>query len=470
MIFMLVSIPMLSGCGAAQNAGYLVNLEIWGTLDDSAALANIVEQYKKINPYVGQIKYRKFAQATYKQELLDALAAGQGPDIFLIGNGWLPSFENKLEPAPQPFMSEQDIKTNFPDVVTQDFFDGGKAWAAPLSIDSMALYYNKDIFNAAGIANPPKDWIEFQSDVQKITKINASGNFDLSGAAIGTGLNINRSPDLLSTLMLQNGVLLPKTKADQTRLDEGVVNKDGKTYQPGEDALGFYTQFAKAGLSSGVTNQSYTWNNRQHYSVDAFSQGSVAMMFNYSWQIAEIRNKNPKLNFAIAPMPQVNSAAPATYANYWGYAVSRNKIAPVAAVANGQPAVAPISNETRTHEAWQFICFLTLKNTGTIKLYNAISKNSKDFPINFDPADEYLKKTMQPPARRDLIEAKKSDINLGVFANGNLIAKHWYQSDPDAIDKIFVDMIEAVVRGDVSLHEALGLAKNKINYLSGGAR
>ncbi|EKE18555.1 MAG: hypothetical protein ACD_9C00296G0001, partial [uncultured bacterium] len=74
-----------------------------------------------------------------------------------------------------------------------------------------------------------------------------------------------------------------------------------------------------------------------------------------------------------------------------------------------------------------------------------------------------------PAARRDIIETQKEDANLGPFAIGNLIAKHWYQVDPDGVDKIFVDMIESVNRGDVSLHEALALAKNRINYLSGGS-
>jgi hypothetical protein len=128
-----------------------------------------------------------------------------------------------------------------------------------------------------------------------------------------------------------------------------------------------------------------------------------------------------------------------------------------------------VPNDVRTHEAWQFLRFLTLKNSGTITLYNGVTKNSKDFPINFDPATDYLKRTQQPAARRDIIESQKSDSNLGPFAAGNLIAKHWYQVEPDAVDKIFTDMIESVNRGDVTLHEALSLAKNKINYSSGSS-
>jgi len=109
---------------------------------------------------------------------------------------------------------------------------------------------------------------------------------------------------------------------------------------------------------------------------------------------------------------------------------------------------------------------LTLKNNGTITLYNAVTKNSKDFPVNFDPALNYLKKTLQPAARRDIIESQKTDSVLGVFATGNLFAKSWYQADPDAVDKIFSDTIESIDRNDVTLHDALNLMSNRINYLA----
>lgn len=468
LIVVILVVPFFSGCGTDTASGYLVNLEIWGTFDDSMIYSEVINQYKKVNPYVGEIKYRKFSQDTYKQELLDALASGQGPDIFLISNSWLPSFQNKIEPAPTPLMNDQDMKNNFPDVVINDFMSDNKAYATPLSVDSMALYYNKDMFNAAGITAPPATWQEFNADVKKLTIIDAVGNIVQSGAAIGTGSNINRSTDLLTLLMMQNGLELPTKKGVVAKFDEGVTGADGNVVQAGEQALGYYTQFAKLNTASNTVNPFYTWNSRNHNSIDAFAEGTVAMMFNYSWQIAELKSKNPKLNFAIATVPQVNATKPITFANYWGYAVARNKVPAVSAV-GGQPASAPVSNETRTHEAWQFLRFLTLKNNGSITLYNAITKKSKDFPINFDPAIDYLKKTKQPAARRDIIELQKIDTEIGAFAVSNLFTKHWYQSDPTAIEKIFVDMIESVNRGDSALREALVLARNRVGYLSGGS-
>ncbi len=458
----ILAMPIFSGCGS-QNQGYKVSLEVWGMLDESVAYGEIINKYKDLNPYIVDIKYRKFSQDTYKQDLLDALASGQGPDIFLMSNAWLPSYENKLEPAPSILVNEQDMNTNFPDVVSADFVDGGRVYATPLSVDSMQLYYNKDIFNAAGITAPPKTWQEFSNDVQLLTKLDAVGNISRFGTAMGTSQNVNRYSDILSLLMLQNGAELPTKKGMVARIDQGSTGQDGVNVQPGEQALGYYTQFARVSLLSMVLNPVYCWNSRQLNSIDAFANGNVGMILSYSWQGNNIKNKNPKLNYAVAAVPQVNPSKPVSYANYWGYAVTKNR--PTSTTPQKGATIAPITDAIRTHEAWQFLKFLTLKNAGTVTLYNAVTKNSKDFPTTFDPAVSYLKLTNQPAARRDIIDLQKRDATLGVFASGNLIAKSWYQVDPDAIEKIFAEGIDSIDRGDTSLHQALVLMKNRLDTL-----
>lgn len=461
----IITVPLLSGCGSSSSSDYLVDLEIWGPFDDSTVYAEIINQYKKLNPHVGEIKYRKFSQDTYKKELIDALASGQGPDIFLLNNSWVPYFENKIFPSPSGFVSEKDIKDNFPDVVYSDFVIDGKTYAVPLSVDSLQLYYNTDMFNAAGISYPPRTWEEFQEDVKKLTSIDSSGNIIRSGAAIGTAKNVNRFSDILSMLMFQNGLEMPLKKGAKAVFDESSIAPDGSSVQAGEKALGFYTQFSRLVLPDGTANPYYTWNLKQPNSVEAFASGSLGMMFNYSWQDAGIKSKNPKLNYSIASLPQAYASKPVTVANYWGYAVSLNKIIKAVDKSTGQEIQSAVTNEMRTHESWQFLKFLALKNSGTVRLYNAITKNSKDFVVNFDPAVDYLKKTQQPAARRDIIEMQKSDLILGPFAVGNLIAKHWYQPDSDAVDSIFLEMVDSVNNSRASLHEALLLAKNRTNLL-----
>jgi ABC-type glycerol-3-phosphate transport system substrate-binding protein len=86
--------------------------------------------------------------------------------------------------------------------------------------------------------------------------------------------------------------------------------------------------------------------------------------------------------------------------------------------------------------------------------------------LEIDPTAEYLAKTKKPAARRDIVEEQQNDVRLAPFAYGNLIAKNWYQGNPEAVDGIFVDMIEAVVRGEKSSQDALSTAANRINLLN----
>ena len=156
--FIILAAVTLSGCGCRQSNPnqYRLKLEVWGPVDDSDAFMSVFQNYRKLNPNVADIVYKKINYDTYKKELLDALASGQGPDIFLIQNNWLPSFKDKIVPAPAEFISEQKFRNDFADVVANDFLDTGVAYAVPLSVDSLALYYNKDFFNEAGITSPPQ--------------------------------------------------------------------------------------------------------------------------------------------------------------------------------------------------------------------------------------------------------------------------------------------------------------------------
>lgn len=435
----------LSGCGWRPNEPtYKMKLEVWGVFDDSDAFQEVIGKYKELNPNVAEISYRKFNVDTYRQDLLDALAAGNGPDIFLVRNSWTPAFADKIVVAPEGMIDERSFRNTFVDAVGDDFVTSeGKISGIALSTDSLSLYYNKDLLDAAGIASPPLSWDEFQDDVRLLTRINSFGEITQSGVALGTSANINRSTDVLSALFLQNGVLVPRGASDDLRLSGAA----------GVNALSFYTQFASP------TSSLYTWNPVMHYSIDAFYEGTAAMMINYSWHYDTIKRKNIKLNFAVAPLPQPLGAQPFNFPNYWGFVVAKNKTAP-----EGTKDAALYST-ARIFEAWQFLKYAAFPNTGSVTLQNALTGNTKTFPTTFDPAEAYLAKTKRPAARRDLIEKQRTDPVLGPFADGNLIARSWRQTDPESIEKILGDMIRSVNLGEATLQQALSTGEARINQL-----
>jgi len=128
-----------------------VQLEFWGTYDDPYIFSDIIRDFKKIYPNIS-IRYRSIPFESYEKTVIDALAAGQGPDIWMIHSTWLPKHKDKLRPLPKDLdYSLADFKNDFVDVAEKDLVDDGKIYAVPLYIDTLALYYNKDLFNSAGI-------------------------------------------------------------------------------------------------------------------------------------------------------------------------------------------------------------------------------------------------------------------------------------------------------------------------------
>ena len=456
--FFFIAILILSGCGCKQSNPHLydLTLEIWGPLDYDAALRETVDNYTKLNPNIVRVVYKKIALESYQKELLDALAAGQGPDIFLISNSWVPAFVDKITPAPAvvdpKIINQQKFNSNFVDVTAEDFIDQGKIYGVPLSVDSLALYYNKDLFNQAGIATPPEDWNEFIADVIKLTKIDSYGNITQSGAAIGTVYNINRPTDILNLMMLQNGTEMVDNDG-RAAFDKAIYTADSSSFYPGEEALNFYTQFANSKSSF------YTWNPNLHYSIDAFSEGMVAMMINYSYNIDTIIAKSPKLNFAIAPIPQFEGKEPVNLANYWGFVVAKN------AIAKTPENSATVSNDTRIKEAWEFLTYFSTKPDGSFTAVSSGVSTGKKADPNFDPGVSFLLKTGQPAARRDLIEPQKTDPKIGVFAEGNLIAKTFYRKDASVVENIFAQMIDSVNKGQSAVSDAIKTAAQRVNNL-----
>ncbi len=402
------------GGGTTQSA----TLQFWGVFDDRNAFDKVITDFQAQNPGI-KVMYQMFSYEEYEKRLIDALAADTGPDILMIHNTWLPKHGDKLKALPatipglkQPLMTIQDYKTNFVDVAFNDFVFNNQIYALPLYVDTLALFYNKDILNSAGISRPPQDWNEFNSDVETTTRLNGSGQVVQSGAAIGTAKNVNRSTDILSALMIQTGVKMTDTD-NKTATFSGLVNNT----PVGETALKYYTDFANPSV------RTYTWNDTQPYSVDAFTQGKTAMMFNYSHEAGVLKAQASRLNFAVAPMPQVSSADLKNYANYWGVGIA--------------------ANSKFSNEAWKFAAYLTSK----------------------EGAQSYLSATLRPSARRDLIELQRNDLDLGVFAVQALSARSWYQIDNIAIENIFADMIDDVNFHRLSVKDSIENAESRVNVL-----
>lgn len=275
-----------------QNKNEKVTLTYWGLWETKGTMQPVLDEFHRLNPTI-TVEYVQQDKEKYLDRLKARFKNGTGPDIFRYHNSWLPQMGGLLLPLSKEVTSPESFQKNYYPVVQSDVVQNGAIYGIPLEIDTLSLFINTEIFEAAS-ANVPTDWNEFAQVARSLTNKPEDGKIRTAGAAMGTFDNINHAPDIVSLLFLQNG-------ADLRDL--------AKTNKNASEALDFYTSFAKGDGS--------TWDSSFDTSLVAFAKGNLAMYFGYSWDVFTIKAMNPTLQFQIYPMPHVRGAKNMTVASYW---------------------------------------------------------------------------------------------------------------------------------------------------------
>jgi multiple sugar transport system substrate-binding protein len=411
----------LNGQKKSTTAAQAVSFSVWGT-DDAKVFDNLIAYYGQYNSSA-KVTYTQIDPADYENTLLRAFAEGNGPDVFEIGNRALPKWQSVLAPLPAAYYTQfgpLQLTSDFPAVVQSDFTASSTPtstsagiYALPLSIDTLAMFYNKDLFDSAGIATPPATWDDFENDIQKLRTFDAGGQIVQAAAAIGgSEASVSEAPDILSLLMLQNGTQMVSS-------DLTAAKFAGDATSPGLSAFNFYLQFANA------ASPYYTWNDSMGNDVQNFINGKTAIIFGYHDTLADIQAKAPFMNVGIAPVPQPAGAnISISYPKYNGLAVYKKSAAIIS--------------------AWQFVLSLTTYANGE-KIYTDGTGN--------------------PPALRTAITAAENDPNLSVFAKQALTARSWYEVDDEQVNSILNAAIENTLSGSATAAQSLGQAQSSISSL-----
>lgn len=388
------------GTQGQQTAVTPVTLEFWTVYDDVDAIQSLVQKYKAQRPFL-TINVRQLRIDEFYTRLIEALAEDKGPDIISIKNKWIPGYLSKLSPMPATAQDitatvEQtaigvgektvintqtitlptpaQVQKEYVQAVYNDAVTGDKVYGLPLSMDLMAIYYNKDLLDKAGIPEAPKTWSEFQMAVKKLTKFDKkTGKIIQSGTALGTGNNIPGFEDLLFILLKQSGVdLIAKNGSAAFNIVRDQIN-------PSMPVINFYTDFANS------TRDTYSWNEEMENALDKFVNGSLAFFFGYNYHQKVIKSRAPQMNADVLPMFQLNPEKPVNAANYWMQVV--------------------LDKSKHKNEAWAFLNYLTH------------SKANK----------EYLDASGRPSALRAYIAGQNDNPDLYPFSSQDLIAESWYK-------------------------------------------
>lgn len=390
-----------------------VTLKYWGLWESATTINQIIEDYKKIKPNV-TISYEKKSPQQYRESLQSQINSGKGPDIFTFHNTWTPMLQAELTEVPGTVVSASDFRKNYYPTVFFDLRNSGKKFVGiPLEIDGIGLFWNEDIFKAAGITTPPSTWEELSRTAAKLTVRDSSGSIKTAGVGLGTASNVDHFSDILGLMIMQNGGDLKSPTDKQSA-----------------DALTFYTNFAKG--------PNRVWDETMPPTTVAFAGGNLAMYFAPSWRAIEIKNANPLLKFKIASVPQLVGGKVA-WASYWATGVS--------------------SKSTNKDAAWEFVKYLQ-EEQSLIKLYSEAAKSPGRF---FGPP--YPRVSMAAKVTSDpLVGAYVSDAP---FMRSFPMASRTFDNGlNDQIIKAYEDAINAVVRGTPSQSALATTAKNVASILT----
>ncbi len=301
-----------------------VTLNYWGLWESQTVMQGLISEWESKNPNV-KINYSQQSPKEYRERLQSALARNEGPDIFRYHITWLPMLKTELQPVPAEVMSASEFESAFYPVIKDNLRSGTGFLGLPLGIDTLALFYNQQIFQAAG-KTPPTSWDQLRQLALDLTIRDDSGRIQTAGIPLGNTSNVEHWSDILGLMMLQNGVNLAQPVGNLA-----------------EDALTFYTIFSKVDR---------VWDETLPSSTLAFATGKAAMYLGFSWDVFEIKNINPNLDFRVMPVPQL-PGTDISWASFWVEGIGKRS--------------------TNQKEAWAFLKFLSSKE-GLEKAYQAQSQ------------------------------------------------------------------------------------------------
>lgn len=406
-------IPGLGGVMPGGGGGNEVKIVVWGPVS-SDVFGGFFTNLNGANRGVFNLAYAQKNPETYESELIEALASGKGPDIFLLSQDLILKHKDKVFLVPFQSFDKRSFKDTFIEE-SELYLDGENGIVAlPLMIDPMILYWNRDLFNDVGIAKPPVFWDEFLVYSQKLTQRDASSNIVQAGAGLGDFQNIDYAEDIISFLILQTG----NPVVDAATLRPTLKENRGLVVNPTESAVRFFAEF------SDPAKTSYSWNRAMPESKNAFAAGILAMYFGYAGEYKDIASKNPHLNFDVAEIPQIrDGGVKVTFGKMQALAISR---------------------------------FSEHKDAALTALAAILQK---------DFIGQLSEKSYLPPVRRDLLLEKSSDPIMAVFYLAALKSRAWLEPEPQKVFDIFKTMVDSAITGKRRISDAVSDADAKLSNL-----
>jgi len=268
-----------SSSGSAGGGKVSLSYGVWDATQ-VPAMQKIIAAFEAQNPAI-TVTIQQTPWADYWTKLQAAASGGSAPDVFWMNgpNFQLYAANNVLRPLtdtdPHPDTSV------YPPALAKLYQYKNVQYGLPKDFDTVGLWYNKALFDAAGVAYPTASWTwaDFQAAAKKLT--------DPAKGVYGVGANLEGQENYYDTIYQAGG---------------SVISADGKKSGYADPAtvagLKFWTDLVAAKESPSLKQMTDT------APLNLFESGKLAMYWGGSWDAKEFSgNDATKNGVDVAPLP-----------------------------------------------------------------------------------------------------------------------------------------------------------------------
>jgi multiple sugar transport system substrate-binding protein len=244
--------------------------------EEGAILEQLIADFEDTYPNI-TVDYQPVA-GDYPAAMTAKFSSGEPPDLFYVDSSIAPEWidEDVLEDL-EPLAQERGFDTSafFPGYL--DAFRGpeGGIYGFPKDGNTLAMAYNTDMLEAAGI-EPPTNWDEMQEAAEKLTTGDQKA------------FCLNHSLDRALAFIYQNGGSLFNDDKTENTFDS----------QQTRDALSTYLGWFAEGQAARAADLGDDWCGK------SLGEKKVAIIFEGGWLDPYMKNTYPDTSYAWAPMPE----------------------------------------------------------------------------------------------------------------------------------------------------------------------
>ncbi len=177
--------PTEAAVGEETMSDEPVEIEYWqynfGARVD--AMNQLIEQFEAENPGITVIHNSDIPYDNFRDQISASVPAGVGPDVATLFYGWQPAWIDAgfLVPLPEDTFPPEMVAEEFSSMAQAGFFDG-QLYTLPTAVRSLALFYNKDLMEAAGLdpESPPTTLDELKEQAVACT-VKDGDDFEVYG-------------------------------------------------------------------------------------------------------------------------------------------------------------------------------------------------------------------------------------------------------------------------------------------------